>query len=59
LQPQNYSTSDLSTNDGLPRAVIGDGLLTAVKHLALALLFKCFITVFTFGLKVRFDIKNK
>ena len=54
FQPQNYSIGDLPTKDELPLAGIGDGLKTAIWQLAVALIFKCIITVFTFGLKVRY-----
>jgi len=34
-------------------APIGEGLQTALWQLVIALVFKCVITVFTFGVKVR------
>jgi len=36
----------------LTTAPIGDGLQTAIWQLGVAFIFKCIITIFTFGLKV-------
>ncbi|XP_069193313.1 H(+)/Cl(-) exchange transporter 5 isoform X7 [Procambarus clarkii] len=55
--PQPYGLSDYqrnftSANTAIEIAAAGPGVLQAVWLLALALVFKCVVTVFTFGIKV-------
>ncbi|KAK4321014.1 hypothetical protein Pmani_008179 [Petrolisthes manimaculis] len=48
----DYQRNFTSANTAIEIAAAGPGVLKAVWLLALALVFKCVVTVFTFGLKV-------